>query len=64
MSRRHEALCKTLVHHQHLQHQGWSTVVANLEDTLQAFIEQADKFSSWYSTFLDKKQDYMDMLQG
>lgn len=62
LSHRHVDLCKELIHHQHLQHQGWRTVVANLEDTRQALIDQADKFSDWFTSLLNKKHAHVDML--
>lgn len=64
LSQKHESMCKELVHQQHLQHQGWCAVVANLEDSLKLFIDATDVFISWYQQFLDKKPHRFEMLKG
>jgi len=40
--------CENLIHDQHLMHQGWAAVMANLEDTITSFNKRLDGFEkSW-----------------
>ncbi|XP_067945502.1 RB1-inducible coiled-coil protein 1-like [Watersipora subatra] len=64
LSQQHMNRCRGLVHEQHLQHQGWCSVVANLEDSLQVFTEEANVFISWYKQFLECKSERQEMLQN
>ncbi|KAF6040498.1 hypothetical protein EB796_001211 [Bugula neritina] len=59
----YEKLCKDLVHHQHLQNQGWRTVLSNLEDSLSDFFRQTDKFIPWYRKLLERKAQQLEMLE-
>lgn len=43
--------CEVLIHHQHLQHQGWAAVVANLDDIVGLFSSKLTAFTGAYEGF-------------
>ncbi|CAL8070066.1 unnamed protein product [Orchesella dallaii] len=43
--------CEVLIHHQHLQHQGWAAVVANLDDIVNVFNTKLNSFVNSYERF-------------
>ncbi|CAB3249818.1 unnamed protein product [Arctia plantaginis] len=56
--------CELLVHDQHLQHQGWAAVVANLEDIFNEFCERSRNFKDAFRKHRLKKEDYHEKLSG
>ncbi|CAH2104840.1 unnamed protein product [Euphydryas editha] len=54
--------CDQLVHEQHLQHQGWAAVVANLEDIYAEFCERSKSFKEAFRKHRLKKEEYHDLL--
>lgn len=49
-------VCEQLVHDQHMQQQGWSAVVANLEDVVADFkgrTQLFEQYEIWLCTFRD-----------
>ncbi|XP_041974163.1 RB1-inducible coiled-coil protein 1 isoform X2 [Aricia agestis] len=54
--------CDQLVHEQHLQHQGWAAVVANLEDIFNEFNERSRSFKESFRKHRLKKEDYHEKL--
>ncbi|CAD0196283.1 unnamed protein product [Chrysodeixis includens] len=56
--------CDQLVHEQHLQHQGWAAVVANLEDIFNEFCERSRNFKESFRKHRLKKEEYHEKLSG
>ncbi|VVC90319.1 unnamed protein product [Leptidea sinapis] len=56
--------CDQLVHEQHLQHQGWAAVVANLEDIFNEFCERSRSFKESFKKHRLKKEEYHEMLNS
>uniref|UniRef100_UPI00358DD9AC RB1-inducible coiled-coil protein 1-like isoform X1 n=2 Tax=Myxine glutinosa TaxID=7769 RepID=UPI00358DD9AC len=56
--------CKDLVHDEHLQHQGWASIMANLDDCLQAYSRLLAAFSRAYRLFCKDKNTILVQLQG
>ncbi|CAH1774266.1 unnamed protein product [Owenia fusiformis] len=56
--------CEHLVHDQHLQHQGWAAVVANLEDIASAFKTRSEIFDRNFNDYLKQRQHYKDILSS
>ncbi|CAH0700740.1 unnamed protein product [Spodoptera exigua] len=56
--------CDQLVHEQHLQHQGWAAVVANLEDIFNEFCERSRNFKESFRKHRLKKEEYHEKLTG
>ncbi|KAJ0181720.1 hypothetical protein K1T71_002442 [Dendrolimus kikuchii] len=54
--------CDQLVHEQHLQHQGWAAVVANLDDIYNEFCERSRNFKESFRKHRLKKDEYHEML--
>ncbi|XP_040569590.1 uncharacterized protein Atg17 isoform X2 [Lepeophtheirus salmonis] len=61
-SREQSRLCETLIHDQHLQHQGWSAVVANLEDTASDLHKRYEKFQNAYKQYLKDRNHYKALV--
>ncbi|RWS17445.1 RB1-inducible coiled-coil protein 1-like isoform X2 [Dinothrombium tinctorium] len=57
-------VCEKLVHDQHLQHQGWRAVVANLEDIAIDFEESVVFLNQSYAEFVEKRESYLKLLQN
>lgn len=56
-------ICEKLVHDQHLQHQGWRAVVANLEDIVKTFAASRQQLEQSYAQFLRTKDTSRELLQ-
>ncbi|CAH2066391.1 unnamed protein product, partial [Iphiclides podalirius] len=56
--------CDQLVLEQHLQHQGWAAVVANLEDIYSEFCERSRSFKESFRKHRLKKEEYHEMLNS
>lgn len=54
--------CDKLVHEQHLQHQGWMAVIANLEDITEAFQERCSEFDKVFRDHIERRMEYKDYL--
>ncbi len=50
--------CETLILDQHLQHQGWQAVVANLEDTAVALKRKKDVFCAAFEQYLAQRDHF------
>ncbi|KZS15636.1 RB1-inducible coiled-coil protein [Daphnia magna] len=55
-------VCEQLVHDQHMQQQGWSAVVANLEDVVTDFKGRTQLFEQTYQHYLSSREDNLDIL--
>ncbi|XP_046438218.1 RB1-inducible coiled-coil protein 1-like isoform X2 [Daphnia pulex] len=55
-------VCEQLVHDQHMQQQGWSAVVANLEDVMTDFKGRTQLFEQTYQHYLSSREEYLDIL--
>ena len=55
-------VCEQLVHDQHLQHQGWAAVIANLEGIVSAFKGRAELFEQTYHQYLDSRPENLEIL--
>lgn len=55
--------CDKLVHDQHLQQQGWASVVANLEDIVSSFKNKFKIFEQMYGDFLKNKPKFYEFLE-
>ncbi|NWY00658.1 RBCC1 protein, partial [Nothoprocta ornata] len=51
------SFCEGLVHDEHLQHQGWAAIMANLEDCTYSYQKLLFKFESVYSSYLQSIDD-------
>lgn len=56
--------CEQLTHDQHLQHQGWAAVVANLEDIITSFKKRIDLFQHTYLIHSEEEIEHMKLLDG
>lgn len=54
--------CEQLIRDQHLQYQGWSAVIANLEDIGLVFDTNVEKTIQIYQSFLSNKESYSELL--
>lgn len=55
-------VCEQLVHDQHMQQQGWSAVVANLEDIVVAFKGRTELFEQTYQQYLNSREENLNIL--
>jgi len=55
--------CQRLVHEQHLMHQGYAAVIANMDDTLPTIKANMDQFVSFFNEFLENKQHYYQLSE-
>ncbi|MEE6464004.1 hypothetical protein FKM82_006133 [Ascaphus truei] len=51
------SFCEGLVHDEHLQHQGWAAIMANLEDCTHSYQKLLFKFENAYSKYLQTIDD-------
>ncbi|KYO26116.1 RB1-inducible coiled-coil protein 1 isoform C [Alligator mississippiensis] len=51
------SFCEGLVHDEHLQHQGWAAIMANLEDCTHSYQKLLFKFENVYSSYLQSIDD-------
>ena len=56
-------ICEKLVHEQHLMQQGWSAVVANLEDMTQSFRTKAEHLQHNFTLYRAEWQQHLEILQ-
>ncbi|XP_059142920.1 RB1-inducible coiled-coil protein 1-like [Physella acuta] len=56
--------CNNEFKEQHLQYQGWGTVVANLEEIAQAMQKTEGKFTKAVAAFLPLREGYFTMLDN
>lgn len=56
------AICENLVHDQHLQQQGWSAVLANLEDIVSEFRKRLAIFEKTFKDYMDFRDTYIKFL--
>ncbi|XP_034484729.1 RB1-inducible coiled-coil protein 1 isoform X2 [Drosophila innubila] len=64
LGRKEEQLCERLVHEQHLQQQGWSAVVANMEDLTNEFVERFHNFCHAFDRHLLQRESYLELLRN
>ncbi|XP_043657285.1 RB1-inducible coiled-coil protein 1 [Drosophila teissieri] len=64
LARKEEDLCERLVHEQHLQQQGWSAVVANMEDLTNEFCDRFQNFCSFFDRHLQKRESFLGLLRN
>ncbi|XP_020812785.1 RB1-inducible coiled-coil protein 1 [Drosophila serrata] len=64
LARKEEAICERLVHEQHLQQQGWSAVVANMEDLTNEFRERFHNFCFSFDRHLQKREQQLELLHN
>ncbi|KAH8381749.1 hypothetical protein KR093_011651 [Drosophila rubida] len=64
LGRKEEQLCERLVHEQHLQQQGWSAVVANMEDLTNEFSERFYNFCQAFDRHLQQRESYLELLRN
>lgn len=62
LAREEEIICERLVHEQHLQQQGWSAVVANMEDLTEEFRQRFKNFCISFDRHLEQRQEYIKLL--
>ncbi|XP_066434179.1 RB1-inducible coiled-coil protein 1 isoform X2 [Eleutherodactylus coqui] len=51
------SFCEGLVHDEHLQHQGWAAIMANLEDCTHSYQKLLFKFDNAYSKYIQSVDD-------
>ncbi|KAM4688454.1 RB1-inducible coiled-coil protein 1 isoform 2-T4 [Discoglossus pictus] len=56
------SFCEGLVHDEHLQHQGWAAIMANLEDCTHSYQKLLFKFENAYSKYLQSIDDIKQKL--
>ncbi|XP_055905202.1 RB1-inducible coiled-coil protein 1 isoform X2 [Eupeodes corollae] len=62
LAREEDNICERLVHEQHLQQQGWSAVVANMEDLTEEFRQRFRNFCQTFDRHLEKRATYIELL--
>lgn len=55
--------CDKLVHEQHLQHQGWMAVIANMEDITTEFQARCSDFDRIFKDHIERRMEYKDYLE-
>lgn len=63
LARNQNRLCDKLVHDQHLQQQGWSAVVANLEDITTEFRKRSDIFEKSFLDYISERDSHLSFLK-
>ncbi|XP_038665275.1 RB1-inducible coiled-coil protein 1 isoform X2 [Scyliorhinus canicula] len=56
------SFCERLVHDEHLQHQGWAAIMANLEDCTHSFQKLLTKFENAYNNYERSVEDIKQKL--
>lgn len=64
MAKEEVKTCEMLVHEQHLQHQGWAAVVANMEDVVAEFRERVTDFYHRYEEHRQRYKEHVDILSS
>lgn len=54
--------CEMLVHEQHLQHQGWTAVIANMEDITVEFEKRSDNYYKRFEEHIERRNEYKVFL--
>ncbi|XP_050497686.1 RB1-inducible coiled-coil protein 1 isoform X4 [Diabrotica virgifera virgifera] len=62
LARKQLTVCENIVHDQHLQQQGWSAVVASLEDITFEFKKRADVFLKFFENYIDEREMHAKFL--
>ncbi|CRK91306.1 CLUMA_CG004981, isoform B [Clunio marinus] len=57
-------VCDKLVHEQHLQHQGWMAVIANLEDLTTEFQSRCNDFDKVFRDHIERRMEYKNYLES
>lgn len=55
--------CEQLVHDQHLQKQGWSAVIANLEDITYDVQRRVEGFEKNFKEYLEECEAYAKLVE-
>ncbi|XP_046675481.1 RB1-inducible coiled-coil protein 1-like isoform X2 [Homalodisca vitripennis] len=55
--------CERLVHEQHLQHQGFMAVIANMDDTVPSVKNSTEQFLNMFQEFLENKPHYLQLSE-
>lgn len=63
MAKEQTKICEQLVHDQHLQKQGWSAVIANLEDITLDITKRAEAFDKNYAEYLEEHETYKKLVE-
>lgn len=63
LAKENYAACERLIHDQHLQHQGWSAVVANLEDNAQSLEAKCANFKETLKNFLQSRDSHYGLIK-
>lgn len=63
MGREELKMCEKLVHEQHLQHQGWTAVIANMEDITVEFEKKAEDYMKIFEEHMERRTAYKDYLE-
>lgn len=63
MAKEQYKMCEDLVHDQHLQKQGWSAVIANLEDITVDIKKRMEVFDENYAEYLEERETYVKLLE-
>lgn len=64
LARDEDRMCERLVHEQHLQQQGWSAVVANMEDLTEEFRSRFQNFCKAFDRHLKRRSSYLELLKN
>lgn len=64
LARDEDRMCERLVHEQHLQQQGWSAVVANMEDLTEEFRQRFRNFCEAFDRHLERRASYLELLRN
>lgn len=48
---------------QHLQHQAWMAVIANMEDITAEFQARCEDFDKVFKEHIERRSEYMDYLK-
>uniref|UniRef100_A0A1B6EGD0 RB1-inducible coiled-coil protein 1 n=1 Tax=Clastoptera arizonana TaxID=38151 RepID=A0A1B6EGD0_9HEMI len=63
MAQEETQTCERLVHEQHLQHQGYAAVIANMDDTLPTVKANMDQFVQYYHEFLESRKHFLHLAE-
>lgn len=63
MAKEEYRLCEDMVHDQHLQMQGWSAVIANLDDITVDITKRVELFKRNLAEFLEERTAYVKLVE-
>ena len=63
ISREQARVCEAAIGDQHLQHQGWASALANLEDSVTALERRHTRFLETFSVYLEKREHYREVIE-